>query len=113
MLVALAAIWGSSFLFIKVAVRHLHPEAVVFGRLVFGVATLGIFLLWRREMREAVSALRRSPRTMFFGAVLNVAIPFWLLVWGETRVDSGLAALLQASAPIFTAVFALFFVHTQ
>ena len=57
MLVALAAIWGSSFLFIKVAVRHLHPEAVVFGRLVFGVATLGIFLLWRGEMREAVSAL--------------------------------------------------------
>jgi drug/metabolite transporter (DMT)-like permease len=113
MLVALAAIWGSSFMFIKVALRHLHPEAVVFGRLVFGAATLGLVLLWRGEMREALSALRRSPRTMFFAAVLNVAIPFWLLVWGETRIDSGLAALLQASAPIFTAVFAVFFVQTQ
>ena len=113
MLIALAAIWGSSFMFIKVAVRHLHPEAVVFGRLVFGVATLAIVLLWRGQMREALSALRSSPRAMFFAALLNVAIPFWLLVWGETRVDSGLAALLQASAPIFTAVFALFFVHSE
>jgi drug/metabolite transporter (DMT)-like permease len=113
MLIALAAIWGSSFMFIKVALRHLHPEAVVFGRLFLAVATLAPVLLWRGQMREALSALRRSPGPLFFSAVLNVAIPFWLLVWGETRVDSGLAALLQASAPIFTVVLALLFVRAE
>ena len=40
-------------------------------------------------------------------------IPFWLLAWGETRIDSGLAALLQACAPLFTAVLAAFFVRSE
>jgi drug/metabolite transporter (DMT)-like permease len=113
MLVFLAAIWGSSFMFIKVADRRLHPETLVFGRLVFAVATLALILVWGGRLRETGRALRTNFRPLLHAAILNVAIPFWLLAWGETRVDSGSAALLQASAPIFTAVFALFFVHAE
>src|SRR5262249_39191999 len=46
-------------------------------------------------------------------ALLNSVIPFWLLAWGETRIDSGLAALLQASAPLFTALLAALFVRSE
>jgi drug/metabolite transporter (DMT)-like permease len=45
--------------------------------------------------------------------VLNAALPFWLLSWGETRLDSGLAALIQACTPLFTAVIAFWFVHSE
>jgi drug/metabolite transporter (DMT)-like permease len=113
MLVVLAAIWGSSFMFIKVADRRLHPETLVFGRLVFAVATLALILVWGGRLPETARALRTNFRPLLLAAIMNVAIPFWLLAWGETRVDSGSAALLQASAPIFTAVFALFFVHSE
>src|SRR5438552_17835383 len=106
MLIALAAIWGSSFMFIKVAVRRLHPEALVFGRLAFALLALGLALLWSTRRREAWRALRAEPVPLFVMALVNAAIPFWLLAWGETHVDSGLAALLQASAPLFTAIFA-------
>ena len=61
------------------------------------------------------AAARRSGRSaahlgaFLFVALLNSVVPFWLLAWGETRIDSGLAALLQACAPLFTALLATFF----
>ena len=113
MLVLLAAIWGSSFMFIKVADRRLHPETLVFGRLAFAVVTLGVVLVVRGRVREAAYAFRAHAGPLVLASLLNVAIPFWLLAWGETRVDSGPAALFQASAPIFTAVFALFFARAE
>jgi drug/metabolite transporter (DMT)-like permease len=113
MLVLLAAIWGSSFMFIKVADRRLHPETLVFGRLLFAVVTLGLFLAVQGRLREAAHTFRDCAAPLALASLLNVAIPFWLLAWGETRVDSGPAALFQASAPIFTAVFALFFARAE
>ena len=109
MLLALAAIWGSSFMFIKVAVRELEPGVVVFGR-VF-VATLALlpavpFMIgWRRLFTE----LRRFARPLVVLALFNASIPFWLLAWGEERLDSGVAAVLQASTPLFTALLAFGF----
>jgi drug/metabolite transporter (DMT)-like permease len=113
MLVVLAAIWGSSFMFIKVAVEHLHPETVVFGRLVFAVATLGLVLRWRGQLGPVWHAFRSAPWRFVIASATNVAIPFWLLAWGETRIDSGTAALLQASSPVFTAAFAGLFARTE
>ncbi len=109
MLLALAAIWGSSFMFIKVAVRELEPGVVVFGR-VF-VATIALlpavpFMIgWRRLFAE----LRRYALPLSVLALFNASIPFWLLAWGEKRLDSGLAAVLQASTPLFTALLAFGF----
>jgi drug/metabolite transporter (DMT)-like permease len=45
--------------------------------------------------------------------LLNTAVPFWLLSWGETRIDSGLASIIQASVPIFNALLAFGFFHEQ
>jgi drug/metabolite transporter (DMT)-like permease len=103
MLLALAAIWGSSFMFIKVAVREVTPAEVVFGRVLVG--TLGLipavpFLLgWERTL----ATLRRFWFPLLLLGVFNAALPFWFLAWSERRLDSGLAAVLQASMPLFTA----------
>jgi drug/metabolite transporter (DMT)-like permease len=109
MLLALAAIWGSSFMFIKVAVEEVSPGVVVWGRvLVASLALLPAIPLiigWRRLLE----GLRRYAWPLIVLGVFNASIPFWLLAWGEERLDSGLAAVLQASTPLFTALLAFGF----
>jgi drug/metabolite transporter (DMT)-like permease len=113
MLVVLALIWGSSFMFIKVAVRDFAPATLVAGRL--GVATLTLALVVPLLLgRSATFAGLRShwPMLVVVG-LLNTAVPFWLLSWGETRIDSGLASIIQGSVPIFNALLAFAFFHDQ
>ena len=109
MLLALAAIWGSSFMFIKVAVEELTPGVVVFGRVLVGALALlpviPFALGWGRLWLE----LRRYALPLVVLGLFNASIPFWLLAWSEQRLDSGLAAVLQASTPLFTALVALGF----
>jgi drug/metabolite transporter (DMT)-like permease len=62
---------------------------------------------------EAVARARPAVLRLTVVAIFNAVLPFWLLAWGETRIDSGLAAVLQASAPLFTAFLAFFFVHSE
>jgi drug/metabolite transporter (DMT)-like permease len=109
MLVALAAIWGSSFMFIKVAVRELTPGEVVFGRVLVGTLTLLPVVPFTVGWRRLGSELRRVALPLIVIGTFNASLPFWLLAWSEKRLDSGLAAVLQASTPLFTALFAFGF----
>ena len=113
LLAALALIWGSSFMFIKIGVRELDPSTLILGRL--GTATLALalvvpFLIGRAETR---AGLRAHWRALVVVGLLNTALPFWLLSWGETRLDSGLASIIQASVPIFNALLAFGFFHEE
>jgi drug/metabolite transporter (DMT)-like permease len=109
LLLALSAIWGSSFLFIKLGVDELEPAVVAFGRLLVGVA----ILLPIAAARGGLGLLRPHLRTVAVLGALNNALPFWLLGFAETRIDSGLAAVIQAAAPIFTVVLAIRLDPTQ
>ena len=102
LLVTLSAIWGSSFLFIKVGVRELSPSVVVLGRLVIGAGVL----LPLAAFRGGLSALRGRLRSVALLGLFNNALPFWLLGFAEERIDSGLTAVIQAAAPIFTVLLA-------
>jgi len=113
MLLALSAIWGSSFMWIKIGVRELSPATLVLGRVGIGALTLVPVVLVAYGARRALVELRRYWRPLFIVGALNVTLPFWLLSWGETRIDSGLAAIIQAVAPIFLAVLALLFVPSE
>ena len=108
MLVALALIWGASFMFIKIADRQLAPATLIMGRLGLAAVTLAILVPWNRE---TVAELRENAGWLIVVALVNTAAPFWLLSWGETRIDSGLASILQAAMPIFNAVIAFGFFH--
>lgn len=106
---ALAGLWGSSFFFIKIIVTALPPFTVVLARV--GVAALVLHLiLWiqRRPMR-----LSLPWRSFFVMGLLNSAIPFSFIVWGETRISSGVASILNATTPVFTMVFAHFLTRTE
>jgi drug/metabolite transporter (DMT)-like permease len=109
MLAAVALLWGASFLFIKVAVRELSPSTLILGRLGLGALTLAVIVPLMVGGRATLQEIRRNARWLLVVAFVNVAIPFWLLSWGETRIDSGLASILQAAVPIFNAVVAFGF----
>jgi len=113
MLLALSAIWGASFMFIKVAVREIDPVTTVFGRVALGALVLAAVVPLRMPVREAEAALRADAVSLLIVGVLNSALPFWLLFWAQTHIDSGLAAIIQASAPLFTALLALAFVRSE
>lgn len=104
MLVALSLIWGASFLFIKVAVRELAPATLIFGRIGLAAITLALF-----APEGTTAFLRSHARWLVVLGLVNTAIPFWLLSWGETRIQSGLASIIQAAVPIFNAALAFLF----
>jgi drug/metabolite transporter (DMT)-like permease len=113
MLLALAAIWGSSFMFIKVAVREVTPGEVVFGRVLTGTLALLPAVPFLGGWGRTWAGLRRFAGPLLLLGILNAALPFWLLAWSEKRLDSGLAAVLQASMPLFTALFVYWFTRSQ
>jgi drug/metabolite transporter (DMT)-like permease len=114
MLVLLALVWGSSFMFIKVAVRDLDPATLVLGRLGVAALTLALIVpLMLGGVERTLAELRGNWRWLAVIGLLNTAVPFWLLSWGETRIDSGLASIIQASLPIFNALLAFGFFHEQ
>src|SRR5213595_729447 len=113
MLLALAAIWGASFMFIKIAVRELSPATLIVGRLGLAALTLALLVPFAVGTREMLRQLRQSWAWLVVVALVNTAIPFWLLSWGETRIDSGLASIIQASVPIFNAVLAFAFFREE
>jgi drug/metabolite transporter (DMT)-like permease len=96
---ALGAIWGCSFLFIKLGLQSLTPVQVAFGRVAIGAITLlGIARLTR-------TALPRSARTwrhLSVTALLFCSLPFTLFAFGETHVSSILAGIINAATPLTT-----------
>jgi drug/metabolite transporter (DMT)-like permease len=109
----LAAIWGSSFMFIKIAVRDIAPSTALLGRVAIGTLVLGLVVVISRPVRDVALTVRRALVPMIVVGIVNTALPVYLLFWAETRIDSSTAAVLQASAPLFTAVLAFFFVHAE
>lgn len=105
MLLALAAIWGASFMFIKVAVREVDPLALVWLRVLLGALVLVPIALLVSGRRGVTQARGASGRLLALG-LINSALPFLLIAWAETRIDSGLTAILQAAAPLFTVMIA-------
>lgn len=99
----LGLVWGSSFLLIKVAVEDLGPLPLVSVRIGLAALFMTIFLtLTGRHL----PAGRRERGALAFVGVMNTAVPFTLITWGEQTIDSGLATVLNATVPLWTLIFA-------
>jgi drug/metabolite transporter (DMT)-like permease len=107
MLLALSSIWGASFLFIKVGVRELEPATLIWVRVGLAALTLVPVAVVALGARATAAGLRSAWKPLVVMGLLNSALPFWLISWAEQDVDSGLTAILQASAPLFTALLAI------
>jgi drug/metabolite transporter (DMT)-like permease len=96
MLLALAALWGGSFLFIKVAVDELGPVALACGRVLLAAAALVVLTRARARLER---------RWLLLGAI-NASLPFVLIGFAEVRIGASLAAILNAATPLFSALVA-------
>ena len=103
MLLGLALVFGSAFLFVKLALASFGPLSVALGRVALAALLLAavVRLRGRRFPREP-----RDWLALLMMGALNNAIPFALISWGQTHIDSGLAAILNATTPIFTVLAA-------
>jgi drug/metabolite transporter (DMT)-like permease len=100
---ALGVAWGSSYLFIKIGVETLTPFTLVAGRLAIGAAVLAVVM---KASGARMPAQRAAYGHLLVVALLGIVIPFSLITWGEQSIDSGLAAILNGTVPLFAIVFA-------
>ncbi|WP_372423991.1 DMT family transporter [Salinarimonas chemoclinalis] len=110
MLVLLALVWGGSFFFNAVAVTELPPLTVVAVRVAVAALALQIVLVARGQRSPVGSSVLAAFLVM---GVLNNAIPFTLIVWGQTHIASGLAAILNATTPLFAVLVAHLFTRDE
>ena len=106
--ITLGLIWSSSFLWVELALREIGPITLVAFRVFFGFLFGAIVIITRRIP---------LPRTWKEWAPLivlgltNIAIPFFLISWGQKSIDSGVASILDATVPLFTILVAHFMLH--
>src|SRR5438132_3085936 len=109
LLLLLASIWGASYLFIKLAVEDLPPAAMTDIRLFLAAVILFAYLTVGSGARRSLAELRAAWRACLFLGLVNAALPMSLVAWGETHIDSSVAAIAQASVPIFVVLLGLRF----
>lgn len=110
LLLVLSLLWGGSFFFIEVAVSALPPLTLVALRVGLAALVLWVFILGRGIPIPKNAQVWLA----FLGmGILGNAIPFTLIVWGQTEISSGLAAILNATTPLFTVLVASAFLADE
>ena len=104
-LVLLSMLWGGSFLFAGIQVKWLPPFTIAFLRVGLAAVILTVLI---RILGKRLPADAAAWRAFFVMGLLNNAIPFSLIVWGQNYIASGLAAILNATTPIMTVIVAHF-----
>lgn len=111
LLITLGALWGASYLFIKIGGSEIPPLTFVALRTsIAGLTLLIVLLLQGGKLPARRSGVRRWLVVM---GVLNSIIPYTLITWGETHISSGLAAILVGAMPIFTVLLAHWLTHDE
>jgi drug/metabolite transporter (DMT)-like permease len=110
LLLALSVLWGGSFFFVGVAVGEVPPLAIVFARVALAAAALHLLLALQGRRLHLDFAKWRA---VFGMALLNNVVPFLLFVWGQAHIASGVAAILNATTPLFGAVLAHFLTRDE
>jgi drug/metabolite transporter (DMT)-like permease len=101
-LATIALIWGASFLFIKVAVHDMSPMVLVLIRSSTGFLALAVIIAAMR--RQVFSNVRRYLLPFAVMAITGGVLPWLAIAWGEERISSGLASILNATTPLWAAI---------
>lgn len=101
--ILLGAIWSSSFMWIKIAVQEIGPMMLVAFRALFGLL-FGVVVILIQRVHWPRTFRSWSPLLLL--GLTNVAIPFFLISWGEKSIDSAVASILDATVPLFTILIA-------
>ena len=116
LLAGLAAVWGGSYLLIKIGLEDFSPSVIVWARCALAsVLLLGLMAATNRgaELRAVRAEVRARPGTALTHGLLAITAPFLLITFGELEVPSGLTAVLLAPASLWVAAFAPFVDHSE
>jgi drug/metabolite transporter (DMT)-like permease len=116
LLAALAAVWGGSYLLIKICLEDFSPGVIVWARCALAALLLIAIMAWTRggaDLRAAVAEVRARPGTAVVHGLLAITVPFLLITFGELEVPSGLTAVLLAPAPLWVSAYAPFVDHSE
>lgn len=103
LLVLLGLIWGGSFFFARIAVQHVPPLTLVFLRLLLAALALHVYIAGRLDI---YSIFKARWREFLILGVINNVLPHALIFFGQSRIGAGLAAILNATTPIWTVLIA-------
>jgi drug/metabolite transporter (DMT)-like permease len=106
--ITLGLIWSSSFLWIKIGVQEIGPKSLVAFRMLFGALTAGAIAVYQKSQWPT------DKKTLINFAIIgptSLAIPIFLIAWGEQVIDSAVASVLNATVPLFTIVIAHFWLY--
>jgi drug/metabolite transporter (DMT)-like permease len=106
----LGIIWGTSFLWIKIAVSEISPLMLVSFRTLFAMLGLAVFLLLVRSARGTWRQIRKQWWVFTVMGFTNIVIPWLLISWAGQYIDSGLSSILNSTMPLFTIMISPFFV---
>lgn len=108
LLAGIALIWGSQFVFTELALFSIPPLTVAASRILVGALTLSLLAYCFTQKTPACEkvGVRSLFSTYFVISVFEAVLPFFLVAYGQQHVDSGLAAILMGTIPLFTLVFA-------
>ncbi|HEU5102468.1 MAG TPA: EamA family transporter [Roseiflexaceae bacterium] len=109
-LLLLGAVWGASFLFIKIGVQELAPETLVALRLIIASLVL-LGVLYTRGLRLPTRG--RTWLDFLFLGVIGLIFPYLLITWSEQSIPSGMAAILNATTPLFSVLMAYFWTREE
>lgn len=101
--ILLGAIWSSSFMWIKIAIREVGPITLVAFRVLFGLLFVVVVII---VQRVSLPRTFKAWLPLLVVGLTNIAIPFFLISWGEQSIDSAVASILDATVPLFTILIA-------
>lgn len=110
LLVILAAMFGASFMMTKVAVADVPPATIALSRIAIGGVLLFFVMLY---YRQSLGSLLPHWKMIALAGFFGTALPFFLISWGQERVDAGLTSILMAVMPLITLVLAHFFTDDE
>ncbi|MFK5977339.1 MAG: EamA family transporter [Rhizobiaceae bacterium] len=110
LLILLAILWGSSYLFIKIAVAEIPPFTLIAIRVSIAALFLLLVMAWQKKRfpRDA-----KTWRMLFIQAILNSIAAWTVLAWGQQYIDSGLASVLNSTSPIFIFIITVTFTRHE
>jgi drug/metabolite transporter (DMT)-like permease len=106
MFLGVSAIWGASYLLIKIALDGLNASVIVCARLALASAILYLAVHALTDWKRAATFARQHPGQVAVLALFSITLPFMLITYGETQITSGLTGILVAPGPLFVAALA-------
>ena len=106
-------IWGTSFFWIKIALEEVSPVVLVAFRSLFGSIGLGLIILIKKKVGVTWAAIKDKLPVFLILGLINIALPWSLISWAEQFIDSGTAAILNGSMPLFTVFLSPIFLKEE